>query len=375
MVGSFGLRPYQTMGTRALRLAQELVQIGHQVTIIMPPWQTPEEQDRNWIERGVRIHYVRLRFGPLAQTWRMIRIIHSLKPDVLHGFKPKGHVGIVLLWFWLVAKHRMRIVLDTDDWEGRGGWNDLAGYSVWLKKIFAWQEIVGLRSAHAVTVASVALLHEVARIRGAEAHICYVPNGSGIQAPVATKGLKKYDIVVYSRFFEFSIERLFTTLRLIESLRPKTSILFIGAPLRSVDAAILDRLVHEQPLGENITRAGWVEREQLAGLLQSARCAIYLLDDTFLNATKCPVKLVDLLTVGLPVVADRVGEAASMIHDGQTGLLVHSGNSEAMASATVRLLNDQNFAEQLGQAAQNDVQRLSWSVSAQKISHLYASHQ
>lgn len=373
MVGSFGLHPYQTMGTRALRLAAELVQDGHHVTILMPPWQTPAEQGRVWEEQGVQIQYVSLRFGVLAQTLRMIFRIYALQPDVLHGFKPKGHAGLVLLWFWLTAKHRLRVVLDSDDWEGRGGWNDRAGYSELQKKFFSWQEKTGFRSAHAVTVASRALEREAARIRGSSEKIYYLPNGPGIVVPHTMDTPKNYDVVVYSRFFEFSIERLIETIQEIEKLRPHTSFLFLGEPLRDVDNVRLERSIKDRALEKCITRLGWIQRENIAGLIWSARCAIYLLDDTLLNSTKCPVKLVDLLSVGLPVVADRVGEAESMIRHRETGFLVEPGRSEKMASSVVELLENVVLAERIGKAARKDVQRLRWEESARTLVHCYGA--
>ena len=43
---------------------------------------------------------------------------------------------------------------------------------------------------------------------------------------------------------------------------------------------------------------GWVELEQLPLLLSSVDVGIYLMDDTLLNRTKCPVKLADMIAYG-----------------------------------------------------------------------------
>ena len=43
MVGPFGLWPRTTMGARALPMAKALAARGHAVTILLPPWQNPEE--------------------------------------------------------------------------------------------------------------------------------------------------------------------------------------------------------------------------------------------------------------------------------------------------------------------------------------------
>ncbi|HEX2513840.1 MAG TPA: glycosyltransferase, partial [Chloroflexota bacterium] len=43
------------------------------------------------------------------------------------------------------------LVLDTDDWEGFGGWNEYEAYPWWQKQLCDWQERWGLTHAGAVT--------------------------------------------------------------------------------------------------------------------------------------------------------------------------------------------------------------------------------
>ena len=90
MLGPFGLHPNKTMRSRAFRLAREFVLLGHQVEIIMPPWQTPEMADRQWEEDGVILTYVSLRGGLPFIVWRMFTAVYRRQPDVVHSFKPKG---------------------------------------------------------------------------------------------------------------------------------------------------------------------------------------------------------------------------------------------------------------------------------------------
>ena len=81
-------------------------------------------------------------------------------------------------------RRRVRLVMDTDDWEGAGGWNDVAPYSRWQKRFFAWQERWGMTHCHRLTVASRALQ---AWAQGMPAsQVIYLPNGPGIAVPDAT---------------------------------------------------------------------------------------------------------------------------------------------------------------------------------------------
>ncbi|HRO89860.1 MAG TPA: glycosyltransferase, partial [Promineifilum sp.] len=144
MIGPFGLHPKQTMRSRALGLARPLVDRGHTVRLIMPPWDTPDEADREWQEDGIELRYVSLKGGTLGITRRLVRETLAWRPDVVHTFKPKAYSGLVAEWLWRFHRGRIRLVMDTDDWEGAGGWNDIAPYSPLQKRFFARQERWGL---------------------------------------------------------------------------------------------------------------------------------------------------------------------------------------------------------------------------------------
>ena len=65
--------------------------------------------------------------------------------------------------------------------------------------------------------------------------------------------------------------------------------------------------------------------------------------------------LVEAMAVGLPVVATRVGGVPDVVVDGETGILVPSENSKALASAIVKLLKDENMRQRMGEAGRRRV--------------------
>ena len=153
MVGPFGLRPRGTMSVRALPLAKALVRRGHEATLLLPPWQNPEDSGRTWQEDGVRIENVSLPAGVpgwfhLRLATRLIRRVLALQPDIVHAFKPKAYAGLVH-WALHHRPNAPPVVVDTDDWEGPGGWNEIRDYAAPLKRFFTWQERWGLRHADA----------------------------------------------------------------------------------------------------------------------------------------------------------------------------------------------------------------------------------
>ena len=113
-------------------------------------------------------------------TRSLVKRALDFKPDVIHCFKPKAYAGLSAWTLWQMkrlGRVKARLIVDTDDWEGAGGWNDLNAYSWAQKKLFAWQERWGLTHNDGVTVASRALESIVWTLGVKGDRVAYVPNG------------------------------------------------------------------------------------------------------------------------------------------------------------------------------------------------------
>jgi len=390
MIGPFGLAPKATVRERALPLARALARMGHAVSIVMAPWHTPEETERTWDEDGVRLAYVGLGLHlPLLQhlviACRLVRGSLSWRPDVVHCFKPKGHSGLAALFLWCLQRLglvRLRLVVDEDDWEGPGGWNALEGYSAPVRALFAWQERWGLRHSQAVTVASRALETLAWSLGVAPERVIYLPNGA--VAPFKGDGLGVRErlglggvpvILLYTRFFEYDVARVVEAVVQIRSEVPEVRLLVVGEGLYPEDEARFDVLVEATGLAPAVCKVGWVPLEDVPDYIAAADLAIYPFDDNLVNRAKCSVKLVSLLAAGVPVVAEAVGQNAEYIIHGRTGVLVPSGDAEAMAGACVALLRDPEWRHSLGSAAAEEMaSHYTWDVLAQRALAAYERH-
>jgi glycosyltransferase involved in cell wall biosynthesis len=373
MVGPFGFHPNKTMRSRALPLARALVRRGHDVKMFMPPWQEPESADRDWREGGVSIRYTPLRGGTLGTAVSLVREVAAWKPAVLHCFKPKAYSGLVAWWFWRFHRRHVRLVVDTDDWEGTGGWNDIAPYSGPQKRFFAWQEKWGLTHCQALTVASRAL-QTLAWSHGAPSErVFYLPNGPGIGADASLAPQKRRElglagrptILLYSRLFEFDTDRLVDILSRVLASAPEAAVLTVGASLFEGDAQQLGQRITALGLQDRFINTGWLEEKTLPHVLSAADVGLYLMDDTLLNRTKCPVKLADMLAVGLPVVAEAVGQVPEYVVHNRTGRLRPSGDVAGLTADLIDLLQDQEARARLGAGGRQHIAaHFSWEQLA-----------
>lgn len=376
MVGPFGFHPKKTMRARAFRLGRALAQRGHEVQLLMPPWHTPQKANTSWTEEGVAIRYTPLSGGVVGITRHLLRETLAFQPDVVHCFKPKAYSGLVAWWLWHFHRRHLRLVVDSDDWEGWGGWNELELYSPLQKRFFAWQERWGMAHCHTLTVAS-RTLQSLAWAQGvAPEKVVYLPNGPGIEGDASGAAAKRSELglgqrptlLLYSRLFEFNMERLVTILDQVRAAVPQLAVLAVGAGLYEEDAAALRKQLESANLLEVMVDVGWVAEAELPAVLGAADAGLYLMDDSLLNRTKCPVKLADMLSIGLPVVAEDVGQVSEYVRHHETGLLRESGDVEGVARDLVMLLQDEEMRRRLGENAGEYLQRdFAWSRLAQRL--------
>jgi glycosyltransferase involved in cell wall biosynthesis/VanZ family protein len=388
-VGPFALQPKRTMAVRALPLAKAMAAIGHEVVVVMPPWDDPGESGHKWTEGSVSIHNVALPPAiPLLfhvwLTWRLLASAVRLRPDVVHCFKPKGYSGLVAWALWQARRLGLltcQIVVDADDWEGHGGWNEIGGYSWTQRRVFSWQERWGLTHCDAVTVASKALQTIVWSLGVPPCRVSYVPNGALPSAVASTTevevlraklGLGSGPVaLLYTRFFEFNLARAVDTMAQVVAGEPATRWLVVGKGLFGEDDAFA-RLVAQKGLSHCVTLTGWIPTPELPLYWALADAAAVPFDDTLVNRCKCSVKLCDLMLAGVPVVAEAVGQNGEYVQHGVSGLLVPTGAADLFSAAVLRLLRDKELARTLAQAAvQRMRQCFDWPILANGVLDAY----
>lgn len=84
-----------------------------------------------------------------------------------------------------------------------------------------------------------------------------------------------------------------------------------------------------------------------------------------------PLKVFEYMAAGLPVVASRIGQAATLVRDGTTGILCPPGDAAALAAALDRLRREPEPRARLGAAGRAAVLREhTWDAVAHSILEL-----
>ncbi|MBO3800152.1 MAG: GT4 family glycosyltransferase PelF [Candidatus Brockarchaeota archaeon] len=85
-----------------------------------------------------------------------------------------------------------------------------------------------------------------------------------------------------------------------------------------------------------------------------------------------PLTILEAMACGLPVIASKIPGSSEVVKDGETGVLVETGNVEQLSNAIIKLLEDENYAERIRKRAYEFVKNhYSWDRVAKEYLKTY----
>ena len=376
-VGGFAFSPKGTIQSRAFPLAVELAHQGHDVNIFLPPYDNLKDSGKQWMQEGVRISNVNVGPSPLSYPpalASLVRRVNAFNPDLVHIFKPKGFAGAA--GTYLLFKNDYPVVLDCDDWEGWGGWNEGKSYPWLAKEYIDLQEHWMMRSAPVLTVASRALQKRASKVRKSAADVYYVPNCGVSRGRLAAQALARSRsqvetrralglpdegaFIFYSGHFEKSEDATFFCRAAAGvAQRNRAGIVFVGeGPTLSV--------VRRFFLSPNNAKAYFfpqMDYERFVQLVWACDIAAFPYPDDPVHRAKCSARILDYMAMGKPVLTSAVGQNCEYIVDGESGLLTAADDEQDFAAGLDRLLKDPDLRARLGKnAAERVRQHFNWNA-------------
>jgi glycosyltransferase involved in cell wall biosynthesis len=123
-------------------------------------------------------------------------------------------------------------------------------------------------------------------------------------------------------------------------------------------------------IADRVAFVGWTDERATQRLLE--RAEVLVLPSHF----ECfPMAVIEAMAYGLAIVVTPVGSVQEAITDGETGLLVPIGNSEALARAIRRLIDDPVLRRRLGAHARaRFCQSFDLDIFERRIRQIYRKH-
>ncbi|MGD8908636.1 MAG: glycosyltransferase family 4 protein [Chromatiales bacterium] len=315
---------------------------------------------------SVMLHFIYL--------WKTTRLALRHKPDVLlfrHAGNMQFFITIVLLSFFYPIILEINAVSSI---ESRNG----------VSRIKNMLERFTIRRVgHCFAVSSIVKEHIVNYLGVSENKISVVENGVDTDKfdmdkydPIEKKKLKLDGYFVIGFVGTFKPWHGFDyVIDLMSSLKSDYSNIKLLAVGDSRERSAYEKKVTEKGLADSFIFAGHVQHDDIPKYVSVMDVTIAPHDrDSFKSIGGfhgSPLKIFEYMAMGKPVIATPIGQIKDIIEDNISGRLIFSDHIDELSKAVVRLYEDEDYRNLLGNNARNVVmEKYTWKMNARKIENI-----
>ena len=132
----------------------------------------------------------------------------------------------------------------------------------------------------------------------------------------------------------------------------------------------LRELTWQLGIEDKVIFTGGVSHEEVPYYIASADICVASFEDTPVSRCKSPLKIVEYLASGKPIVASNVGEVRRMV--GGVGILVEPNSAKSLAEGILFLLENEDLRKKMGERARRRAERkYNWSYTADSLLSAY----
>jgi len=259
-----------------------------------------------------------------------------------------------------VALHLKKLgkidVLIYDDWDYFPG--EFPHDPFW-KSIMGQREIISVRGADGVVSVSSGL--QELRLQQGAKRTMLVPNGVdyALFRQAQVKRPHPPTLIYMGSLSEmWGVELPILALPMIRKQMPKVRYLLLG---RGPDEIRLKGLAREMGLEDCVHFCGNQSYRDLPNFLAEADIGVATSRDTDFRKYACPLKVVEYMAAGLPVISTRYGQTKNMVEEAKAGETIDF-DPEAFAGAALSLLSAQSTYKLYADNAAAFAQTYDWEV-------------
>ena len=362
---------YVPSATRPVELAAAFTRMGHEVTLLYWPLR---EVDRKFprtrvsVPEGVRV-VAGVRGG--FESWENMRRLISLgrDADIIQFQKclpPCSIVSVVAAW--ILGKP---VCYDWDDNETSIA-REYMPTETFGALVYALERLVP-RLCSTITVSSQALRDKAVKLGVPQENIFDAPVGArldrfdpdergerirrqyGIEGPLVLY-MGQLQGASYGDLFLRAAE-------MASKLRPDAYFMVVGGGER---LGMLRSAARALGLGARLRFSDYVPHEEVPEYLAAADVVVATFARNETTVCKSPLKIVEYLAAGRPIVASDVGEVRRMVGEG--GIVVEPDSADAIARGVSELLADDTLRAELSVLARKRAEDVyNWDATAENM--------
>lgn len=185
-----------------------------------------------------------------------------------------------------------------------------------------------------------------------------LPEGTPIVAYVGTLGLASHPV-----------DLLLQAMKQVVQVLPRARLLLVGG---GEDFGLLQEQAANLGIEQQTIFTGHVLPRDVPAYLALADLTVDPVRDDLVARARSPLKVVESLAAGTPVVTADVGDRGELLEGGKLGVLVTAGDSKALADAIIGLLNDDTRRAEMANTARTTREPWYWDNLVDKLLQAYA---
>lgn len=375
-------------------LSKELVRLGHEVTILALHHDFRALARRCFTKDGVNVRYVgqmhvlkrgshKLYFGPVRliwvaalATWQLMIAALQTPTDVYHLGKPHPMNGLAVLLPRLVRNKP--VYLDCDDYEAAS--NRFEGE--WQRKVVGFFEDYLPKIAAGITVNTHFTGERLKSLGYPPERIVYVPNGvdrdrfsnisdAEVEDLRQQLGLAERKVVLYvgsMSLASHAVDLLLEAFVNVRQTKPQVVLVLVGG---GEDYDRLRSQAVRLGIDDAVRFVGRVPPEEIPLYYRLADVSVDPVYDDLAARARCPLKIVESLAAGTPVVTGDIGDRVEYFGSGKVGKLVTPGDADALASGILDVLQNPEVSLETQRVAQTLQHRYYWDMLVRDFVKVY----
>jgi glycosyltransferase involved in cell wall biosynthesis len=164
-------------------------------------------------------------------------------------------------------------------------------------------------------------------------------------------------------------KRVLDLIRAVAQIRrvvPNVVLRLVGSAADSTYFSAVKHAIAREGVASNVVLLGALTGDQL--LEEYRRCAMLVLAS---GEEASPMVIGEMMAVGKPIVATRVGGVPYLVKDGETGFIVDVGDVTALSDRIVRILQNAELRSRMSRVAKQRAEPFRGRAVAEKVHAVY----
>ena len=355
--------------TVSVDIVNSFAKLGHQVTVLTPDieWSGPKYQPR--LDSNIQVIRVKVPSKTKIKiAARRCKKNLQKKGEELGNENQFDFVFTIFHPFHLASnaavscakKLKIPSIVKIDD----AIFTKASGIKILQRKIEKMINTKTLQNSSKILVVNEEvkkIIHDYYKIKNEK--IFLVPNGVNISLFEGEKIYNKKVILFSGAMYDHrGIDVLLEiALKVIKSI-PEVKFVLLGD---GPELNKLKEIVHRKNISKNVIFKGWIDRDRIPMELKNATVGIGPLKLTTVTKNALPIKILEYMASGLPILAKKGTLPNDVLDNGKNGFLIDS--NKELEEKLIMLLNDLELNKHMSKKSIQMIQKFSWDKVIQSI--------